>query len=133
MEEDEASPNSVPQDGRRRGVTVRFIVPYHTKWGEYMLLSGNRGLLGAGSTYNGLKMSCRMGEGTRGLEWETSVVVPDQYECEYHYTVYNEHSDAVVMKECTKHVLEVPATVADTTIILDDTFQVLLCALMHSL
>ena len=118
MEEvEETTPNSVPHD-----VTVRFVVPYETKWGEYVLLSGNRGLLGAGSTCNGLKMSCRMGE--RGLEWETSVVVPDQYECEYHYTVYNEHSDRVIMKECTKHVLKVPASVAGSTIILSDSFQV---------
>ena len=118
-EPEQSSPNSVPHD-----VTVRFIVPYETKWGEYVLLSGNRGLLGAGSAQNGLKMSCRMGD--RGLEWETSVVVPDQYECEYHYTVYNEHTDAVVLKECTKHVLKVPASVAGTTIILADNFQVLL-------
>jgi hypothetical protein len=116
-ESEESSPNSVLPD-----VTVRFIVPYETNWGEYILLSGNRGLLGAGSTYNGLKMSCRAGE--RGLEWETSVVIPDQYECEYFYSVYNEHSDKLVLKECAKHSLKVPASVAGSTIILADNFQV---------
>lgn len=103
-------------------VVVKFIVPYETKWGESVLLTGSRGLLGGGTIDRGLKMACASGPG--GLLWETSLIVPDHYECEYNYVVYNEHSNQVVRRESSSHRLKVSASMAGSCLLITDHFKV---------
>jgi hypothetical protein len=103
-------------------VTVKFIVPYETNWGEMLVLTGSRGLFGAGNVDRGLKMSCV--KGPNGLLWETTVVLPDRYKCDYRYVVYNEHSGQVLLEESVSHQLDLPKSLAGSCLLLSDTFQV---------
>jgi hypothetical protein len=105
-----------------KNVEVKFVVCYQTKWGEVLVLTGSRGLLGAGDVEKGIKMRCVQGH--HGLFWEGSVVVPPGYECTYDYVVYNEHCDKLVLRESTHHELKVPRSAAGSCIMLSDTFQV---------
>lgn len=104
-------------------VLVKFIVPYETKWGEILLLTGSRGLLGGGTIDKGLKMACA--SGPNGLLWETSLTVPDHYNCEYQYVVYNEHSHKVVRRESSSHHLKVSASLAGSCLLITDHFKVI--------
>lgn len=107
-------------------VIVKFIVPYETTWGQIVLLTGSRGLLGGGTIERGLKMACASGPG--GLLWETSLIVPNHYECEYEYIVYNEHSNQVVRRESSSHYLKVSASMAGSCLLIKDHFKVKLNA-----
>eukprot|EP00892_Ulva_mutabilis_P010973 jgi/Ulvmu1/8248/UM041_0059.1 len=116
----------VPGDHARLvapNVVVRFLIPFDTKWGEVLLLTGSRGLLGGGTIDKGLKMSCS--SGPCGLLWETSLVVPDHYECDYRYVVYNEHCNQVVKRESASHHLKVPASMAGSCLLITDQFKTL--------
>lgn len=101
-------------------VTVKFVVPYETKWGEILLLTGPRGLLGGGTIDKAPRMSCC--PRPCGLLWETSLVVPDQYASDYQYVVYNEHSNHIVKWESSLHRLKVPASMAGSCLLITDHF-----------
>lgn len=103
-------------------VVVKFIVPYETRWGEILLLTGSRGLLGGGNIDKGLRMACATGP--NGLLWETSLIVPDHYNCDYKYVVFNEHSNQVIRRESASHHLKVSASMAGSCILITDQFKV---------
>jgi hypothetical protein len=103
-------------------VEIKFVVPYETKWGEYLVVTGSRGLLGAGDVHRGLKMKCRHGH--RGLIWEASQSFPPLYDCFYHYVVVEESSGEVIRRESSQHKLFVEPSTAGACIMLSDCFQV---------
>jgi Starch binding domain len=106
-------------------VTVKFLVPYETKWGENLIVLGSRGLLGAGVIEKGIPMSCA--QSPQGLMWQASIMVPEGYECTYKYVVWNEHKGAHVTEECTPHELSIPHHLAGSCVLLSDQFQVRAC------
>jgi Starch binding domain len=103
-------------------VTVKFLVPYETKWGENLIVVGSRGLLGSGAIDKGIPMTCT--QGPAGLMWGASVMVPEGYECTYKYVVWNEHQGTHVTEECAPHVLSVPRPLGGTCVLVSDQFQV---------
>lgn len=105
-----------------KNVELRFSVGYKTKWGEVVVLTGSRGLLGSGDLDKGIKLRCVHGHD--GLSWHGSVIVPPGYECSYQYVVYNEHTGTVVLRETTPHELSIPRSAAGSCIMLADTFHV---------
>ena len=105
-----------------KNVEVKFVVSYNTAWGQTLIVTGSRGLLGAGDVGKGIKMHCVQAQ--HGLSWVGSVTVPPGYGCTYRYVVYDEHSGEVVARESSPHELYVSRTSAGSCIMLSDQFQV---------
>jgi hypothetical protein len=113
-----------------KDVEIKFVVAHETKWGEYLVVIGSRGLLGAGDVNRGLKMRCTHGH--RGLIWDATQNFPPGYECDYQYVVVNENSGRVVRGESSHHKLVVEPSSAGACVMLSDRFQVLCLAVPPS-
>ena len=114
-------------DGKH--VTLKFSVNYNTVWGEYLVLSGDRGLLGEWDVHRGIQMTCT--EGADGCTWEASIDVPDNYDFMYTYVVATD-GNHVVHKELYPHALTLPGATNPKGVVIQiiDTFQV--CLLLQT-
>lgn len=102
-------------------VVLRFCVQYDTVWGESLVLSGGRGLLGEWDVHRGIRMACS--QTAEGCAWHCAVDVPLGYESMYTYVVINE-AQQVVHKEVYPHSLAVPETAAPGDVLqISDSFQ----------
>lgn len=103
---------------------LHFMLPYETQWGQNVVISGARGLLGGGDVRKGIRMECTH-EAVHGLVWQASMTVPSLYDFSYTYVVVNDREEPeVITAEAEQHHLSVPACSPGTTICVNDTFQV---------
>lgn len=91
---------------RLKRVNVQFKLPYHTHWGQNLLLTGSDALLGAWAVEKGQSMT-PYHEGDV-LVWQVSVTVYDHFETEYNYLVVDDRFHVLRRESGAPRVLKFP-------------------------
>jgi hypothetical protein len=125
------SSSASQQPKELKNVEVRFAVAYNTAWGESVLVTGSRGLLGAGDVRKAVKLECVQAQA--GLSWVGSLKVPPGYACTYRYVVFNEEQGKIVAEERDLHDLYASRKLAGRCMMLSDQFKVRHCSCASSL
>ncbi|KAI8466522.1 MAG: cytosolic 4-alpha-glucanotransferase [Monoraphidium minutum] len=117
----QAPPSSLDKERR---IHLHFRVPYMTKWGQSVSLSGTGALLGNLDFSKGVEMACR--HERDDLIWEALVSLPWQPEYKYRYAVVTHGDDGrpVVEREetVTRRVVLPPQMENGDVIDLSDTW-----------
>ncbi|KAJ8444385.1 hypothetical protein Cgig2_026589 [Carnegiea gigantea] len=94
-----------------KSVTVTFRIPYHTQWGQSLVVCGSVPLLGSWNVKRGLLLT-PLHQGNE-LIWRGSIEVPSGFECEYIYHVVDDEKNTLRWEMGNKRKLMLPDTVQD--------------------
>jgi len=91
---------------RFKRVNIRFKLPYHTHWGQNLVLIGSDALLGAWAVEKGQSMTPHQ-EGDV-LVWQVSISVPDHFQSEYNYVVVDDRFHVLRRESGAPRALKFP-------------------------
>lgn len=83
--------SSVAGVGADRRVTLHFSIPYHTQWGQSLILCGSGALLGNMEWSKGKAMACHHDK--ESLVWEVTAVLPWKPCYTYKYALVRQRDD----------------------------------------
>lgn len=114
--------------GSIKTVSLSFRLPYYTKWGESILVSGSQPLLGSWDVKKGLLLS-PFHQGNE-LIWYATVTVPHGFECEYSYYLVDDDRHVLRWESGNRRKVQLPESVQGAEAIeLRDLWQVTLSTL----
>jgi 4-alpha-glucanotransferase len=91
---------------RIKRVNIRFKLPYHTLWGQNLMVIGSDALLGAWTVEKGQSMMPHQDGNV--LIWQVSISVPDHYQTEYNYVVVDDRFHVLRRESGAPRVLKFP-------------------------
>ena len=108
-----------------KSVNLSFRLPYHTHWGQSLLVCGSEPVLGSWNVKKGLLLS-PIHEGDE-LIWSGGVSVPSGFGCEYTYYVVDDDKNVVRSEMGMKRKLVLAEGIQDGELVeFHDLWQVLL-------